>query len=288
MMIRPGLIAAIPALACALAALLAAPLIAPHDPYDLATLDLMNSLLPPDFMAGGDGSFPLGADDQGRDILSGIIWGIRASLGVGLAATSLAAALGIAAGLIAGSAGRITDAIIMRIADIQLTFPAMLIALLIDGVLRVVWPASAEARPAASILVLAIALSGWPLFARTVRSSTLVERQKDYVLAARLVGRRPGAILLLHILPNVRGPVLVVAAVTIANATISEATLSFLGVGLSPSTPSLGTMIRFGSAYLLSGEWWVIVFPGAALVLLIWSVNLLGDWLAERAEHAVS
>lgn len=269
-------------LAVFLLAGIAAPVLAPHDPFDLAHLDLMDSLLPPVFLPGGQASFPLGTDDQGRDILSGIIWGTRVSLGIGSSATVLAGCLGTLAGLVAGYSGRVADALVMRIADIQLTFPALLVALLIDGVLRVSIGHGITDRLAIAIIVVAIGLSAWPVFARVVRSATMIEAGKDYVLAARLVGRPPLAIMLSHILPNVLGPILVVATVTLAGATIAEATLSFLGVGLPPAVPSLGSMIRLGTAFLFSGEWWSVVFPGAALVLLIWSVNIVGDWFGNR------
>ena len=223
----------------------------------------------------------LRADDQGRDVLSTILYGARISLAVGLAAVAFAAVLGVAAGLVAGYVGGRLDAFIMRITDIQLSFPAILIALLIDGVARVALPRGAHGEIAVYVLVLAIGFSGWVQYARTVRGSTLVERTKEYVQAARVIGRHPLAIMARHVLPNVLRPVLVIATIHIATAIVTEATLSFLGVGMPPTTPSLGTLIRVGNDFLFSGEWWITVFPGAALVVLVLSVNLLGDWLRD-------
>ena len=258
-----------------------APWIAPQDPFDLAALDLNNAFLPPAWIEGGRAAFLLGTDNQGRDILSTILHGARVSLGVGLASVLLALFLGVTLGLIAGYFGGRIDAFIMRVADVQLSFPAILIALLIDGVARIALSAAAHDAIALPVLVVAIALSKWVDYARTVRGSTLVEKNKEYVQAARVIGRRPLAILLAHVLPNVMGPVLVIATINIGIAIITEATLSFLGVGVPPTTPSLGTLIRVGNEFLYSGEWWITVFPGAALVILVLSVNLLGDWLRD-------
>jgi peptide/nickel transport system permease protein len=229
--------------------------LAPQDPSDLAQLDLMDSFRPPVFARGGGWSFPLGTDDQGRDILSGIIWGARVSLGVGLFATALAAVIGVSAGLVGGYCGRLADTVMMRVADMQLTFPALLVAILVDGLLRAAFPRTTHDLSALTVLIFAIGISNWPHFARVVRAATLVEAGKDYVLAARLVGRRAPSVMIAHILPNVLGPVLVIAPISLGGAIIAEATLSFLGVGLSPAQPSLGTLIRFGSAFLFSGEW---------------------------------
>jgi peptide/nickel transport system permease protein len=222
----------------------------------------------------------LGTDDQGRDILSTIMYGARISLGVGAAAVLFALVLGVSLGLLSGYLGGRLDAFIMRVADIQLSFPAILIALLVDGVARVALPAAHD-EIAIPVLILAIGISGWVQYARTVRGSTLVEKNKEYVQAARVIGRPPFAIMLRHVLPNVMGPVLVIATIHIATAIITEATLSFLGVGVPPTRPSLGTLIRIGNEFLLSGEWWITVFPGIALVMLVLSVNLLGDWLRD-------
>jgi peptide/nickel transport system permease protein len=258
-----------------------APWIAPQNPFDMAALDLNNAFLPPAWSEAGRAGFLLGTDNQGRDILSTILHGARVSLIVGLASVLLALFLGVSLGLISGYFGGRVDAVVMRIADVQLSFPAILIALLIDGVARIALSAEAHDALAVAVLVVAIALSKWVDYARTVRGSTLVEKNKEYVQAARVIGRRPLAILLSHVLPNVMGPVLVIATINIGIAIITEATLSFLGVGVPPTTPSLGTLIRVGNEFLYSGEWWITVFPGAALVILVLSVNLLGDWLRD-------
>ncbi len=269
------LVAAFLTLLC-LAGALFAPWIAPQNPFDAASLNLNEA-----FKAPGAAGYLLGSDDQGRDLFSTILYGARISLGVGFAAVLLALVLGVAAGLLAGYFGGRLDALLMRVADVQLSFPAILIALLVDGVARVALPAAMQGSIAIPVLVLSIGVSGWVQYARTVRGLTLVERSKEYVQAARLVGRRPLAILLAHVLPNVMGPVLVIATIHVATAIITEATLSYLGVGVPPTQPSLGTLIRIGNDFLFSGEWWITVFPGAALVILVLSVNLLGDWLRD-------
>ncbi len=273
-------VAALLTLACVGGALLA-PWIAPQDPFDLAALDLNEAFLPPAWSEGGKPAYLLGTDNQGRDILSTILHGARISLGIGFAAVALAMVLGVALGLVAGYFGGKLDAFIMRIADVQLSFPAILIALLIDGVARVALGGERHEEIVVPVLVLSIGFAGWVQFARTVRGSTMVEREKEYVQAARVIGRRPLAILLSHVLPNVLGPVLVIATIHIATAIITEATLSFLGVGVPPTRPSLGTLIRVGNEFLYSGEWWITLFPGAALVILVLSVNLLGDWVRD-------
>jgi peptide/nickel transport system permease protein len=258
-----------------------APWVAPHDPFDLASLSLMDSLLPPAFVDGGDPRYLLGTDDQGRDLLSAILYGTRISLAVGFASVALAAVIGITLGLIAGYVGGAVDAVIMRIADVQLTFPAILIALLIDGTARGLFPDLSREESAFYVLTLSIGLSFWVQYARTVRGSTLVEANKEYVMAARLIGLPRFVIMLRHVLPNVLGPVLVIATINLALAIITEATLSFLGVGVPPTEPSLGTLIRIGQDYLFSGEWWITIFPGAMLAILVLAVNLLGDWLRD-------
>lgn len=271
------------AAACTLllaAAALLAPWLAPHDPFDLARLDLLDAFTPPAWMARGRWTFPLGTDNQGRDLLSAILHGTRISLAVSLAGVGLSLLGGVAAGLLAGFAGGVTDALLMRLADVQLAFPALLVALLIDGLAHVAAAGEAATGPG-TVLVLAIALSGWVQYARTVRGSVLVERQREYVQAARIIGRSTPAILLLHILPNVLGPVFVLATLHVGNAILTEATLSFLGVGMPPTEPSLGTLVRVGNDFLLSGEWWIALFPGLALVLLVLSVNVLGDRLRD-------
>lgn len=258
-----------------------APWVAPHDPFDLASLNLLDASNPPAWLDGGSWSFPLGTDNQGRDVLSAILYGTRLSLLVGVFAVAMAMLLGVTLGLIAGWKGGLTETIIMRVADVKLSFPAILIALLIDGVARGVLPRDAQAEIAPYVLIAAIALSFWVQYARTVRGMTLVERNKEYIQAARVIGVRPARIVFAHLLPNVLGPVLIIATLNLALAILTEATLSFLGVGLPPTQPSLGTLIRVGNDYLLSGDWWISIFPGIVLALLILSVNLLGDWLRD-------
>lgn len=255
--------------------------IAPHDPFDLASLSLSNSFLPPLPLKGSEWAFPLGTDDQGRDVLSAIMFGGRISLIVGFSAVLFAATVGVIVGLIAGYGGGVLDAVLMRIADVQLTFPAILVALIVDGVVSALVPNQLHNTAELYVIIFAIGISNWPQFARTVRGSTLVERNKEYVLAARVIGVPGPRIMLAHILPNVLGPVLVIATINLAIAIVSEATLSFLGVGLPPTDPSLGTLINTGNSYLFSGQWWITIFPGAALVVLVLAVNLLGDWLRD-------
>jgi peptide/nickel transport system permease protein len=258
-----------------------APFIAPQNPFDLRQLNLMDASLPPSWVADGDPRYPLGTDTQGRDVFSTILFGSRISLLVGILSVVFAMVMGIALGLIAGYVGGTVDAVIMRVADVQLSFPAILIALLIDGVARVVIPREMHHEIAIYVLILAIGFSGWVQYARTVRGSCMVEKSKEYVQAARVIGRHPVAIMLHHVLPNVLGPVLVIATIHLALAIITEATLSFLGVGVPPTQPSLGTLIRIGNNFLFSGEWWITVFPGLALVVMVLAVNLLGDWLRD-------
>jgi peptide/nickel transport system permease protein len=258
-----------------------APLVAPHNPFDLASIDLMDSNLPPMWLEGGDPRFILGTDDQGRGILSTIIFGSRISLLIGFASVVLATVLGVGLGLLSGFVGGVVDAFIMRVAEIQLSFPVILTALLIDGVIRGVLNVEKSGELAYWILILSIGISNWVQFARTVRGSTLVERNKEYVQAAQVIGINPTLIVLRHILPNVMGPVLVIATIQLAVAILSEATLSFLGVGMPPTEPSLGTLIQIGNDYLFSGEWWMVIFPGIALAILVLAVNLLGDWLRD-------
>jgi peptide/nickel transport system permease protein len=272
--------AALLTLLCVGGALLA-PWLSPQDPFNLAALSLTDAFTPPSWTEAGRPEYLLGTDDQGRDVLSTILHGARISLGVGLASVLFALTLGVTLGLLSGYLGGRLDAFIMRVADVQLSFPAILIALLVDGVARVAMPSEAHDEIAIPVLILSIGVSGWVHYARTVRGSTLVEKNKEYVQAARVIGRHPIAIMLRHVLPNVMGPVLVIATIHIATAIITEATLSFLGVGVPPTRPSLGTLIRVGNDFLFSGEWWITVFPGIALVVLVLSVNLLGDWLRD-------
>ena len=255
--------------------------VAPTDPYDLASLNLMDSFQPPAFIADGTAAHWLGTDDQGRDLLSAILYGMRLSFTVGIASVLFAVIVGVSVGLLAGYSGGAVDAALMRLADVQLSFPAILIALLIDGVVSVSLPVAVRDSVQVYVLIFAIGISFWPQFARTVRGSTLVERGKEYVLAARVIGLSPTRIMLTHILPNVLGPVVVIATLTIGLAIITEATLSYLGVGLPPTQPSVGTLIRVGNDFLYSGEWWIAVFPGVTLLLIVLSINLFGDWLRD-------
>ena len=259
----------------------AAQWVAPHNTNDVASLNLLDSFLPPVWEEGGNDVYLLGTDNQGRDVLSSIMFGMRISLGVGFAAVVFSMVIGVGLGLISGYLGGIVDVVIMRVADIQLSFPAILLALLIDGVARGFLPRDMHDEMAVYVLVFAIGISGWVQYARTVRGSTLVEKNKEYVQAAHVMGIPPVLIMLRHVLPNAMGPVLVIATIHLATAIITEATLSFLGVGVPPTRPSLGTLIRVGNDFLFSGEWWITVFPGAALVILVLAVNLLGDWLRD-------
>lgn len=274
-----AIIAALIALVCVVCALFA-PWIAPHNPFDLTTLLLDNARLPPSWSEGGNPNFFLGTDEQGRDILSALMYGTRISLAVGLASVILSLLAGVCLGLLSGFLGGWVDGLLMRLCDVMLSFPAILVALLIAGVGRALFPNAHESL-AFGVLIVSIALTGWVQYARTVRGSTMVERNKEYVQAARVTGVAPLRIMRKHVLPNVLGPVLVLATIQVATAIITEATLSFLGVGAPPTSPSLGTLIRVGNDYLFSGEWWITIFPGAVLVLIALSVNLLGDWLRD-------
>ncbi|WP_374694516.1 ABC transporter permease [Hydrogenophaga pseudoflava] len=274
-----AMVAALIAFVCVFCAVFA-PWVAPHNPFDLSTLELSNARLPPAWMEGGNPAFLLGTEDQGRDILSALMYGARISLAVGLTSVVLSVLIGVVLGLLAGFLGGWVDAFLMRLCDVMLSFPPILVALLIAGVGRALFP-NAQDSLAFGVLVLAITLTGWVQYARTVRGSTLVERNKEYVQAARVTGVPPLRIMRRHVLPNVMGPVLVLATIQVATAIIIEATLSFLGVGAPITAPSLGTLIRVGNDYLFSGEWWITVFPGAMLVLIALSVNLLGDWLRD-------
>jgi peptide/nickel transport system permease protein len=274
-----AIVAAVIAFICVFCAVFA-PWVAPHNPFDLATLELSNARLPPAWTPEGSSNFLLGTDDQGRDILSALMYGARISLAVGLASVVLSVVIGVSFGLAAGFLGGWIDSVLMRLCDVMLSFPAILIALLIAGVGRALFP-NAHETLAFGVLIISITLTGWVQYARTVRGSTLVERNKEYVQAARVTGVAPLRIMRSHVLPNVMGPVLVLATIQVATAIITEATLSFLGVGVPPTSPSLGTLIRVGNDYLFSGEWWITIFPGAMLVLIALSVNLLGDWLRD-------
>ncbi len=271
--------AALIAFACIFCAVFAE-WVAPHNPFDLASLELLDARLPPSWLPEGSRKYLLGTDDQGRDIFSALMYGSRISLIVGFASVILSMVLGVGLGLLAGFVGGKVDALIMRICDVMLSFPSILIALLINGVGRALFP-HAQDNLVFLVLILAISLTGWVQYARTVRGSTLVERNKEYVQAARVIGVGSLRIMRRHVLPNVLGPVLVLATIQVASAIITEATLSFLGVGVPPTSPSLGTLIRVGNDFLFSGEWWITIWPGAMLVLIALSVNLLGDWLRD-------
>ncbi len=274
-----AMVAAAIALACIFCSTFAG-WVAPHDPFNLSTLELGDARLPPAWSAQGSAKYLLGTDDQGRDILSALMYGARISLVVGVVSVILSMLIGVALGLLAGFRGGWTDTVLMRLCDVMLSFPPILIALLIAGVGRALFP-NAHDTVAFGVLIASITLTGWVQYARTVRGSTMVERGKEYVQAARVTGVAPLRIMRRHVLPNVMGPVLVLATIQVATAIITEATLSFLGVGAPPTSPSLGTLIRVGNDYLFSGEWWITVFPGLMLVLIALSVNLLGDWLRD-------
>lgn len=254
--------------------------VAPHNPFDLATLELSDSMLPPVWMQGGMSKYLLGTDEQGRDVLSALMYGARISLLISSASVVVSVVVGVALGLLSGYVGGRVDAFIMRVCDVMLSFPSILIALLIAGVGRALFP-NAHDTLAFGVLILAIALPGWVQYARTVRGSTMVERNKEYVQAARVVGVPPLRIMLRHVLPNVLGPVLVLATIHVATAIQTEATLSFLGVGVSPTSPSLGTFINEGNKQLFSGAWWLVIFPGSMLLMIALSMNLFGDWLRD-------
>ena len=264
-----------------IAVALGANIIAPFDVNDPASANVIDARLPPGSSGMFGGYFLLGTDPQGRDMLSAVIFGLRTSLLVGGSSVVLAALVGILLGLISGYVGGWIDALIMRIADVQLSFPAILVALMIDGVSRTVMARATHDALAVPVLVIAIAATYWVQYARTVRGSVMVEKNKDYVAAAQLMGLPAPVIMLRHVLPNAMGPVLIIATINLALAIITEATLSFLGVGLPDTMPSLGTLIRIGNNYLFSGEWWIVAFPGFALAALILSINLLGDWLRD-------
>lgn len=260
---------------------LLAPWIAPQDTFDPAQISLLDSELPPAWSEGGDARFLLGTDTQGRDMLSAIYHGLRISLLVGFASVLLAMTIGVSLGLISAYAGGILDTLIMRVADIMLTFPPILIALMVDGIARSAFPSSVHNQIAIYVVIFSIGVSSWVQYARTVRATAMIEKSKEYVQAARLIGLRPLTIMVRHLLPNVMGPVLVIGTINLALAVLTEATLSFLGVGVPPTQPSLGTLIRIGNEYLFSGLWWITIFPSVVLVALVLSVNLVGDWLRD-------
>jgi len=278
---HPSAMVAAAVVALIAAGALLAPLLAAQNPFDPAALELANSLLPPAWIDGGEARFLLGSDDQGRDMLSALLYGSRISLMVGLAAVAFSALLGVAVGLLAGYAGGWLDAVLMRLADVQLTFPAILIALMVDGFVRAALPAEVHEGIALYVLIFSIGIADWPQYARVVRAGTAVQKTLGYVAAARVMGVGPVRIVLRHVLPNVLSSVFVLATLGFTSAIIAEATLSFLGVGMPPTSPSLGTLIRIGNDFLFSGEWWITLFPSLALVSLALGVNLLGDWLRD-------
>ncbi len=267
------------AFACFFCAIFAG-FVSPHNPFDLKTLELTEARIPPAWSAEGTRKFLLGTDDQGRDILSALFYGARISLMVGVISVILSLLIGVSLGLLAGFMGGWIDTFLMRLCDVMLSFPAILVALLIAGVGRALFP-NAQDAVAFGVLIMAITLTGWVQYARTVRGTTMVEANKEYVQAARVTGVAPLRIMWRHVLPNVMGPVMVLSTIQVGTAIITEATLSFLGVGAPPTSPSLGTLIRIGNDYLFSGEWWITVFPGLMLILIALSVNLLGDWLRD-------
>jgi len=277
----PGALTAAVVSSIIILACLFAPLIAPFDPFDPAQISLWDGKLPPSWAEGGQSQYVLGTDNQGRDMLSTILYGGRLSILVGLAAICLGMVMGVTLGVIAGYVGGATEAVIMRLADVQLTIPGILLAILINGVGRASLPLELREEFAIYVVIIAIGLTDWPQFARVARGATLVEANKEYVQAARIIGLPSWLIMLRHILPNTMRPILVIATIGLALAIIAEATLSFLGQGIPPTTPSLGTLIRVGNEYLFSGLWWITLFPAVALIVLVFSVNLLGDWLRD-------
>ena len=278
---NPGaMIAATIAVSLIIAAF-AAPWIAPYNPFDPAQISLWDGKLPPAWTDGGNPHYLLGTDNQGRDMLSTILYGGRLSIVVGMASVFLGMLLGVSLGVISGYVGGSLDSVIMRIADVQLTIPGILLAILINGIGRAVLPLEMRQDFAIYVVIIAIGLTDWPQFARVARGATLVEAQKEYVQSARVIGLPGWLIMMRHILPNTLRPVLVIATIGLALAVIAEATLSFLGQGIPPTTPSLGTLIRVGNEYLFSGLWWITFFPAITLVILVFSVNLLGDWMRD-------
>ncbi|MDO4905683.1 MAG: ABC transporter permease [Lautropia sp.] len=274
-------------LLCMLAAVIG-PWLAPQNPFSPAELELMDAFTPPGEQGLSGQRYWLGADDQGRDVFSAILYGLRMSVLVGLAAVCGSMLIGVSLGLLAGYVGGWIDALITRLADVQLTFPVLLVALLIFGLARSVLPDGYRDEAAVYIIILAIALSDWVQYARTVRGAVMVEKQKDYVAAARLIGRSRLGIAVFHVLPNIMASVLVIGTISFALAIVTESTLSYLGVGLPPTQPSLGTLIRIGQGFLFSGEWWILFFPALMLLVLALSVNLVGDWLRDAFDPRLS
>lgn len=259
----------------------AAPLIAPFDPYDPMQIDIMNSDIPPSWEEMGEEQFTLGTDAQGRDMLSAMMYGTRISITIGLLAVCLQLVLGISLGLVAGYFGGRIDSFLMRIADIQLSFSTLMVAIIVLAIFQASLGADLYGEYALLMLVLVIGIAEWPQYARTVRASVLAEKEKEYVDAVRVIGLGPMRIMFRHILPNTLSPVLVISTVQVANAIMSEAALSFLGLGMPVNQPSLGSLINAGFEFILSGSWWITTFPAVALILLVLVINLLGDWLRD-------
>lgn len=266
---------------CLVVAAFCAPLLAPTDPYDLRHIDILDSELPPFWIDGADERYSLGTDAQGRDLWSIILYGTRVSLLIGFGAVVLQALLGVTFGLMAGYLGGRIDAFLMRLADIQLSFSTLMVAIVVGAVVKATLGSSFYSQYAVLMLILIIGLAEWPQYARTVRASVLAEKSKEYVDAARVMGLRSRRIMFRHVLPNTLSPIFVISTVQIANAIISEAALSFLGLGMPETHPSLGSLIKAGFDYIQSGSWWITLIPGAVLVVLVLSINLLGDWLRD-------
>ena len=260
---------------------LLSPWIAPHDPYDQASYDIMDAELPPSWLEGGDERFLLGTDNQGRDILSTMLYGSRVSLTIGVFAVGLQLVLGIVIGLFAGYAGGRIDNLLMRFADVQLSFSTMMVAIIVSAIFQAALGGEFYSQYAILMLVVIIGISEWPQYARTIRASVLAEKKKEYVEAARVMGFKAPRIMFRHILPNCLSPILVISTVQVANAIMSEAALSFLGLGMPVDKPSLGSLISIGFNYMFSGSWWITAFPGLCLVVLVLVINLLGDWLRD-------
>lgn len=275
----PTTIVAMLATAIIVLAALFAPWIAPHTPFDADSVNLADAFTPPVWAAEGMATYLLGTDGQGRDMLSALMYGSRTSLLVGVSVVALSATVGVALGLACAYFGGFLDSIIMRAADVQLTFPAILIALLVDGLTRAALPREMHDSMALYVVIASLSLANWVQYARVVRGAAMVELRKDYVEAARVTGTSGRAIMFGHVLPNVVSPVLVIGTLGLALAMINEATLSYLGVGMPITQPSLGTLIRNGNDFLFSGEWWIAIFPGGLLVVMVLAINLLGDWV---------
>ena len=260
---------------------LTAPWISPMDPYDSANIDIMNSEIPPAWMEEGSREFLLGTDNQGRDMLSTMFYGLRTSILIGIGAVALQGIIGVMVGLVAGYFGGKTDAFLMRLADIQFAFPYLMVAIFMSAIFQVIFGLGSFERLAVPLLIVIIGLSNWPMFARTIRASVMGEKNKEYVEAARVIGLPRRIIMFRHILPNSLTSVMVISTIQVANAVMSEAALSFLGLGMPVTQPSLGSLIRAGQEFFFSGSWWITVFPGIWLVVFVLVINLLGDWMRD-------